>query len=143
MKNDHVASALQQIELTKAECLGLLQQLREFSPPDEKGRYHDTFRLMATPMLYSAWERCFTLCHAIVLRLIRDTANTANVLNVPLKALWLQQEGFYKSFITQLRNQEGTDCKPKKGNFSVLCSFIEKLDDWSPRFDSSGRQKAL
>lgn len=133
MASDYVASALQQIASTKTECLGLLRQLREFSPPDEKGRYHDTFRLMATPMLYSAWERCFTLCHAITLRLIRDTAKTAHALDAPLKAAWLQQEGFYQSFIAQLRKQEGSEdpAKPKKGNFEALCAFITKLDGWS------------
>lgn len=133
MASDQVASALQQIESTKTECAGLLRQMREFSPPDDKGRYHDTFRLIATPMLYSAWERCFTLCHAIALRLIRDTATTAHTLDTSLKAVWLQQEGFYQSFIAQLRKQEGAEGseKPKKGNYTALCDFISKLDGWS------------
>ena len=34
--------------------------------------YPETYRLLATSMLYLVWERCFTLCHAIGLRLLRD-----------------------------------------------------------------------
>lgn len=133
MASDQAASALQQIERTKVECVGLLDQLLQFSPPYEGGRYHETFRLMATPMLYSAWERCFTLCHAIGLRLIRDTATTANALEISRKAIWLQQEGFYQSFIAQLRKQEGADGaeKPKRGNFNALCCFLRELERWS------------
>ncbi|MGO9572476.1 MAG: MAE_28990/MAE_18760 family HEPN-like nuclease [Desulfomonilaceae bacterium] len=129
MTNNQSASAIQQIESVKEECENLLERIKIFSPPDEKGNYPETFRLIATPMLYSAWERCFTLCHAITLRLIRDVTVTTSSLSAPLRTIWLLKSHFYRSLVDRLRTITDST-KIKKGEFSILCEFLPKLDDW-------------
>ncbi len=129
--NSPVADALQQIGITKGECIGLLDRLKSFSPPDKHNRYPDTFRLIATPMLYSIWERCFTLCHAIGLRLIRDMTEKVNDLDPTQRSVWLLQTEFYKSMISRLRDGFAADIKKaKKGHFGLLCEFLPRLDEW-------------
>ena len=68
MSTDYVGDAIQQIEAVRVECQKVLLEIKEFSPPDDDGNYHRIFRLISTPMFYSVWERCFTLCHAVTLR---------------------------------------------------------------------------
>lgn len=123
--------ALQQISLLRDECVDLLNELRIFSPPDINGKYSTTFRLIATPMLYSVWERCFTLCHAVGLRFIRDMTLKAIDLDPSQRSIWLLHTPFYKSLTSRLR--EGFASAPKKikkGQFSLLCEFLPKLDEW-------------
>ena len=129
MPNDQVAGAIQQIEIVMAECESLLERIKGFSPPDEKGIYPETFRLIATPMLYSAWERCFTLCHAIAFRLIRDVTAKACDLDAPQRGIWLLNSPFYRSLVDQLR-RDYVFTRTGKGEYSLLCEFLPKLDDW-------------
>lgn len=129
MANSHVASAIQQIEALKAECQDILEKIKTFSPPDTKGHYPDIFRLIATPMLYSTWERCFTLCHAIALRLIRDVTVTTSALSAPQRSIWLLRSPFYRSLVDRLRNSTSS-LKISKGEFSLLCDFFPALDNW-------------
>lgn len=127
--NNPVADALQQIDITKGECIGLLDRLKTFS--DEHNKYPDTFRLTATPMLYSIWERCFTLCHAIALRLIRDMTEKANDLDPIQRSVWLVQTDFCKSMMSRTRDGFASDTKKiTKGVFSLLCEFLPRLDEW-------------
>lgn len=137
MANNPVAIAIEQIENVKEECRKLQERIRNFSPPDEHGHYSDTFRLIATPMLYSIWERCFTICHAVALRLIRDVTTTAGALAAEQRAVWLLKSPFYNSLVDKLRDAgrpradtETMKAKTKKGEFSILCEFLPELDAW-------------
>jgi len=129
--------ALSEIEHTKNECLELIEQLDAFSPPNASGEYHPTFRLMATPMLYSAWERCFTLCNSISLRLIRERTSRAHDLPPGARALWLQAATFFQSFSSKVYEAPDVggalDSKGtlKPGRFRALSQFLKELDDWS------------
>lgn len=128
MTNYQIVDSIKEIENVKEQCEALLNRIKSFSPPDEKGQYHDTFRLIATPMLYSAWERCFTLCHAIALRLIRDVTAKACDLSAPLRAVWLLKSPFYRRLVDNLRKEYATAID--KGEFALLCEFLPKLDEW-------------
>lgn len=125
--------ALAEIESTRLECLNLLSRIRDFQAPTEHNVFDPTFRLIVTPMLYSIWERFFSLCHEVCLRLIRDTAVNPLNLASETRAVWLMHSGFYKSMIDKLRNQAflTADEKIKKGHYMVLCKFLAELDDWS------------
>lgn len=123
--------AIQQISLLRDECIDLLNKLKAFSPPDAHGKYPDTFRLVATPMLYSVWERCFTLCHAVGLRFIRDMTLKAIDLEPSQRSIWLLHTPFYQSLTSRLRDGfNSIPKKIKKGQFSLLCEFLPKLDEW-------------
>jgi hypothetical protein len=139
MADSSVSVAIQQIERVKADCEGVLGKIKAFSPPDEKGHYPDTFRLIATPMLYSVWERCFTLCHAIALRLMRDVTSTASNLSTQQRAIWLLKSSFYNSLVDRLRNPgrpRDDDAlgqirtRTKRGEFSLMCEFLLAFDNW-------------
>lgn len=132
MTNTVIDEAINEIVFVKKECLALLADLNEFSPPDATGKYNETFRLMAVPMLYASWERCFTMCHSIALRVIRDMTKAAMDLNGPQRAIWLFQTPFYQSYIARV-NKDSMDYaneKIKKGHFSNLSDFITKTDEW-------------
>lgn len=136
MGNPHIGCALQQIETVRSECLNLLKEIKDFSPPDEKGHYPSPFRLIATPMLYSAWERCFLTCHAVALRLIRDTSTTTNSLSAPLRSIWLLKTPFYKRLVDKVRNagpssdEDKINRRIQKGDFNALCDFLPEFDKW-------------
>ena len=132
MATDPLLSALQQIGALKKECLGLLDRLKQFSPPDTNGKYPDTFRLMATPMFYSVWERCFTICHAVALRLIREVTDKTGNLDPSLRAIWLAPTSFYQSLTSQIRNEGhlSEEKRIRKGHFAILCDFLPKFDTW-------------
>lgn len=125
-------TAIQEIEGTKAECLGLIETMKNFCPPDAKGNYNETFRLLAIPLLYSAWERCFTLCHAVALRLIRDATPRAELLPANERALWLLSSRFFSSLAAKLQNQGAYSDRrgPGKGHFDAVCDFLGGFDLW-------------
>ena len=131
--SDLASDSTQQIELLKKECANLLCELRNFHKADANNHYPDTYRLLVTPMLYSVWERCFTLCHAIALRLIRDSTKSAQALSPTERAVWLLHTPFYNSLVYKLKNQgvseEGK--KLKRGHFAALCDFLTQLDSWT------------
>ncbi len=124
------AIALKQIKAVHQEVDQLLNEIKAFSPPDASGQYAPTFRLIATPMLYSAWQRCFTLCHAVALRLIRDITPTASTLTASRRATWLIKAAFYRSLVDQIRINAAS-VKPKKGEFAILSEFLEEFDQWA------------
>lgn len=123
-------SAIKQINTVQTECNQLLNDIKAFSPPDLNGEYNPTFRLIATPMLYSIWERCFTLNHAIALRLIRDVTKKTHKLAPPKRAIWLLKEPWYRSLVDQLRSGT-TSTKVKKGEFTILSQFLTSFDNWA------------
>ena len=57
----------------KSECLTLLRQLRNIRS-EMASPIQNYFWPLVTPMSILHGERCFTLCHAIHLRLLRDFA---------------------------------------------------------------------
>jgi hypothetical protein len=125
--------ALAEIETNRSECLALLGRMRAFHVPAEGEPFDPTFRLIATPMLYSAWERCFSLCHEVALRLMRDSVANPMELTSTTRAVWLMHSPFYQSMIDKLKNHAfgAADEKPKKGHFASLCEFLAELDTWS------------
>lgn len=116
----------------KSECLTLLRQLREFHPVRDGESYPETYRLLVTPMLYSAWERCFTLCHAIGLRLLRDFAAKPRALASSARAVWLIRTPFFQSLVARLQSHAlpQEERRPQKGQFSALCEFLLAFESW-------------
>ncbi len=91
----------------------------------------DAFRLMAIPMLYAVWERCFVLCHSIGLKLLRDLTTHTHALSPSQRALWLQKASFYESYRMKLQQTaRSSKSKPGKGSFAPLCEFLEELEKW-------------
>jgi hypothetical protein len=134
-----VDCAVQQIRKVKFECEDLLKEIKSFSLPDENGVFHETFRLLATPILYSTWERCFTLCHAIALRLIRDITTKAGDLSAQQRTVWLLKSSFYNSLVDQLKDKRRSKDNTgpankkkeiKKGEFFITSEFLSELDQW-------------
>ena len=127
--------ALAEIEHVRNECLGLIHDLEKFCPPNQAGEFPPAFRLLATPMLYSAWERCFTLCNGIALRLIRERTSHAHKLPPHGRALWLQAAGFFQTFsrkVFEAPDAGDPDARaPKPGRFRALSDFLRSLDTWS------------
>lgn len=141
MTNRATFDAIHEIELLKKECLKILAEMKCFCPPDVLGNYPDTYRLIATPMLYSVWERCFTLNHAIALRLIREVTTHPGALRATERAVWLQKSNFYKTYSENFQTRilkESVNKKLSKGHFSALSSFLEDLDKWSSEQLDSG-----
>jgi hypothetical protein len=130
-----VETALQDIRQIKSDCLMLLGQMRDMCPVNAEGHHPDTFRLVAIPMIYAVWERCFTLCHAIALRRLRDLKKQTSLLDARQRALWLQRQPFYQSYIDRLRQPEAYNAekKPKKGSFFALCDFLGEFESWSSK----------
>lgn len=128
-------NALAEIETNRTECLGILQRMRAFHVPAEGEPFDPTFRLIATPMLYSVWERCFTLCHEVSLRLVRDTAPHPMALASTTRAVWLMHTPFYQSMVDKLKSHTAVpaDERPKKGHFASLCEFLKELETWSSK----------
>jgi hypothetical protein len=132
MASSTVARSVEEVEHAKKECLALLEKLREFCPISIGDQYPDTYRLLVTPMLYSAWERCFTLCHAIGLRLLREFAANPQALTPSARAVWLIQTPFFQSLVSRLQIQTALqeERRPKRGQFSALCEFLLSFERW-------------
>ena len=134
MKNTIIKDAVAEIVFARDECVGVLDSLKKFCPPDSNGNYPGTFRLLATPMFYSVWERCFTACHAITLRLLRDSTSKASELEITQRAAWLLRAPFYQSFCSRLKdwNMEIDHSKgTKKGQFVITVEFLAALEQWT------------
>ncbi|WP_374675996.1 hypothetical protein [Ideonella sp.] len=128
-----LADAQKEIEANRVECLSLLKRMGDFHTPAEGEPYDPTFRLIATPMLYSAWERCFSLCHEVALRLVRDNTPHPMALPCSTRAVWLLHTPFYKSMADKLKTQVSDSERPKRGQFASLCDFLAELDAWSTK----------
>jgi hypothetical protein len=140
MPDSAATTALKEIEHLKHECTGLLQKLRTFHPVTQGDPYPEMYRLLVVPLLYSVWERCFTLCHSIALRLLRDSCATPRSMSASERAVWLIRAPFYQSLIETITRQapRDTDQKPKKSHYSALCDFLAELDGWhSTAFDAT------
>jgi hypothetical protein len=129
-----ISDVVNEIDGVKRECQRLLADLRDFHPLPSGATYPDTYRLLVIPLLYAAWERCFTMCNAIVWRRLREECAAASGLKSTERAVWLMQAGFYQGFTKRLLNSAGVaeeNVKPKRSHFPNLVEFLDELDRWS------------
>lgn len=136
MTDSLAEDATLQIKSVLLECVSIFDSLDEFCPIGEDDHYPETFRLLATPMFYSIWERCFTTCHAVTLRLLKDQAQKASDLAPYQRTAWLLRTPFYQSFCNQLKQGNFSTESPKtkrikKGQFAITAEFITSLQKWS------------
>ena len=127
-----LSDTINEIDLVKRECLKLLKDLRDFHPVAAGESYPEPYRLLVIPLLYAAWERCFTFCNAIAWRRVREECSAASTLSSAERAAWLMRAGFYQSFTKTLLNASSAadDDKPKKSHFPTLSGFLGSLDGW-------------
>ena len=133
-------AAIEEIRHVDRECSDFFKELRKFYPVISGAPYPETYRLLVLPLLYSLWERCFTICHAIGLRLLRDSSANAYAMKATERAIWLIRAPFYQSLVGKLTVQPSseTNQKPKRGQFAALCDFLKELDSWhSSALDTS------
>ncbi|WP_460104205.1 hypothetical protein [Pseudomonas sp. S2_D10] len=124
-----------------SECLPIIQNVRAIINADVINA--DTIRLMAVPMLYSVWERCFSVWTSICLRSIRE--NTSRAMDCPpeIRAFWLRKADFFKSFVDVIRDvmeleredsifqqTSGLTKKISKGGFHLSSKVLGSLDSW-------------
>lgn len=123
------------------ECLATLVRVRTLV--SEASSDPEMLRLMATPMLYSVWERVFSLCTSICLRVIQQEYERAAECPASARAFWLRKADFFKSFVSSVRDlmeleredsafQQSTGFKKKisKGAFNLSVEVLSKLDEW-------------
>lgn len=123
------------------ECLATLARIRVLV--GEVTSDSEMLRLMATPMLYSVWERVFSLCTSICLRVIQREYERAAECPASARAFWLRKADFFKSFVSSVRDlmeleredsafQQSGGFKKKisKGAFNLSVEVLSKLDDW-------------
>lgn len=123
------------------ECLATLARIRVLM--EEVTSDPEMLRLMATPMLYSVWERVFSLCTSICLRVIQREYEQAAECPASARAFWLRKADFFKSFVSSVRDlveleredsafQQSSGFKKKisKGAFNLSVEVLSKLDDW-------------
>lgn len=126
-----VADVIDEIAEVKSGCIGLFDSMRGLCALDAEGHYPDTFRLMAIPMIYAVWERCFSLCHAVALKRLCEVRERTSALAPFQRALWLQRQPFYASYLDKIRRLEPAKRGVNKGEFGALCGLLKDLDDWS------------
>lgn len=131
-------------ELVTVECVPLLDKIGSLCR--QYGRQHNEIRLMALPMLYSVWERVFSISTAICLRIVRDSYPKAADCPSAVRALWLRKAGFYKGFVDSVRDILELDredsvlertrklnTKINKGSYKLSSKMLEELDSWHSR----------
>ena len=122
----NLKEAKEEITNLKADCLNLLKQVDTYGVKDPSGNREVIFRLLAMPIIYSAWERTFTISLSVLLRIVREYSKTAGELSPNLQALWLQKASFFTSFQASAE----TNHKPGKGKYKKLTEFLSELDSW-------------
>jgi hypothetical protein len=129
-----ISEVVKEIDNVKTECLALLSDLRAFHPlPTGSLNYPSTFKLLVVPLLYAAWQRCFTLCNAIAWKRLRDETTDASALTENQRAVWLIQTGFYQSFTDKLLHSAtigSSSDKPKRFHQPALAAFLKQLEEW-------------
>ncbi|AEA71625.1 Hypothetical protein PSEBR_m1620 [Pseudomonas brassicacearum subsp. brassicacearum NFM421] len=123
------------------ECLPILNHVRAVL--SEQQPYPETVRLMAVPMLYSVWERSFSVWTSICLKSIRESTIKAIDCSPEIRAFWLRKADFFKSFIDIIRDvmeleredsifqqTSGLSKKITKGGFHLSSKVLGGLDAW-------------
>jgi RiboL-PSP-HEPN len=122
--------ALLQIDNIENECVKVLNQVVAFCVADGNGHRPDVFRLMAVPMVYSAWERAFRISTAVAIRHLVESTLTIAKLSADQKAMLLQREPFFKSFSDKMPSTKGAR-GPRKGEFEILSDLLKRFELWS------------
>lgn len=123
------------------ECLATLDRIRALVGQESSDP--EMLRLMATPMLYSVWERIFSLCTSTCLKVIEKEYERAAECPASARAFWLRKASFFKSFVSSVRDlmeleredsifQQSSGFKKKinKGAFNLSVEVLSKLDEW-------------
>ena len=126
-----LSEVLDEITDVKGGCMVLFDDMRRLCAADSEGHYPDTFRLMAVPMIYAVWERCFSLCHAVGLKRLREVRGKTSALASPQRALWLQRQPFYASYLDKVRRLEPPKRGTSRGEFGALCDLLRDFETWS------------
>ena len=124
-----VADAVLEIDSVERECVGVLGQVAAFCTADAVGRRPDIFRLMAVPMIYSAWERAFRISTAVAIRFLVESKSSVVQLSPDQKALLLLKESFFKSYSDKAMSAKGAR-GPRKSEFETLSDLITQLENW-------------
>lgn len=123
------------------ECLPMLNNLRAVAAT---GMPHpETVRLMVIPMLYSVWERCFSVWTSICLKVLRESHDRAGDCPPQVRAFWLRKADFFRSFVDTMRDvleleredsvfkqASGLKKKITKGGFHLSSRVLRDLDEW-------------
>lgn len=142
--SDAFDAAKAELDYVRAECLKLISDVKAFCPVPVNGQYPEVFRLMATPMLYSAWERTFTLCHSIALRLLRSSMRNPAALAPSQRAIWFMRASCFSSFRDRWFEAGLNDKGPKRGRFTAVCDFLQEFEAWcQDPFDLTGDTEEL
>ncbi|QUJ68258.1 hypothetical protein KDD30_03720 [Photobacterium sp. GJ3] len=99
------------------------------------------YRNISTPMIYSAWESVFTTSIAVCFRALKDLDKVASDHSPKIRAIWLQQEDFFKSYIDMIKNIYDVDShkslhekmanmkrKINKGHFALTENVLQRID---------------
>lgn len=129
--------AIKQIDAVENECNQMLQDIQALCPADSAGNRPDIFRLMAVPMIYSAWERAFRITTAVAIRFSVESVPTAGQLAPEQRALVLQKEPFFQSFMEKSKSSKGVR-GPRKSEFEALSEFLAKFEKWAQSKTGTG-----
>lgn len=120
------------------ECLPTIVRMKSLL--QEASHDPEIKRLMVVPILYSVWERAFSVWTAICLKVAQHQYTTARDCPPALRAFWLRKADFFKSFVDSVRdvmeleredNQlPQTAKKITKGGFHLSMQVLTKLDEW-------------
>src|SRR5258706_7229520 len=97
-----INSAKEELAFVKQQCIGLIDRL-DLMKSEVPVAHIETFRLLAVPLLYSAWERLFSIGHSLCLRVIRSRYTRAGDCPPRSRALWLRKAEFFKGFVDVTR----------------------------------------
>ena len=132
-----VADSILEIDSVERECVEVLGQVAAFCIADVVGRRPDIFRLMAVPMIYSAWERAFRISTAVAIRYLVESKPSVAQLTPDQKALLLQKESFFKSYSDKAIPTKGARGH-RKSEFETLSNLLTELENWSQSKASLG-----
>ncbi|WP_454004164.1 HEPN domain-containing protein [Alcaligenes sp. Marseille-Q7550] len=137
-RKDYIAEI---IYVRDDECLAMINRVNDIVRAE--AAHPEAVRLMAVPMLYSVWERCFSIWTSLCLKSIRES--TARAVDCPpeIRAFWLRKADFFKSFIDIVRDvieleredsvfqqTSGLSKKITKGGFHLSSKVLGSLDAW-------------
>ena len=93
-----ITSAKEELAFIKQQCVDLVDKL-DLMKSVVPAAHIETFRLLSVPLLYSAWERLFSIGHSLCLRVVRIRYACAGDCPPSSRALWLRKADFFKGFV--------------------------------------------
>jgi len=100
--SEQVKNAKEQIRFVEkevVEVIGSVEKALVSCPPESES----TLRLMGIPILYSVWERLFSIGNGVCIRLLIEADRNSSRFSVDQRAFWLLKEPFYESFTKKIR----------------------------------------